>query len=117
MDKTQIILPHTQYSAEHLAKVTTEMAERGSPTIKAIWVEAYNAWVAIEGTHRLRAAAALGLPVMIDAVEYDADKTTLDAGLTADDWGGDVHTLERLVDWAADTSNKGGFVEVEAEAV
>lgn len=117
MDKTQIILPHTQYSAEHLAKVTTEMAERGSPTIKAIWVEAYNAWVAIEGTHRLRAAAALGLPVMIDAVEYDADKTTLDVGLSADDWGGDVWTLDQLTDRAVDTANKGAVVEVEVETV
>lgn len=45
--------------AEHLARVTAEMRTLGAPTIRV--VDCGDHYQALEGTHRLHAAAALGL--------------------------------------------------------
>ncbi len=71
-----IILPHAHYDAGKLAAVTVEMKAMGAPTIKAI--DCGDHYVALEGTHRIRAAHALGLVPVIEAVEYDADAETDD---------------------------------------
>jgi hypothetical protein len=52
---------------DHLKTVVERMKRRGPPTIKVIWCEQYKAWVAIEGSHRLRAAKKLRLvPDFVD---------------------------------------------------
>lgn len=58
---------------DHLEAVKAYMAEHGAPTIKAVYDEANGSWVALEGSHRLAAAHALGLPVEIDEVDYSDD--------------------------------------------
>ena len=67
-----IILYHKHYNQEHLNAVKAQMKTLGAPTIKAIWSEIYGAWMAVEGCHRLRAAAELGLtPEIEDVSEED----------------------------------------------
>ncbi len=57
-----IISPlHRHFSPEHLAHVIGEMRRRGSPVIRAHFDASSGAWLAREGTHRLRAAFLLGL--------------------------------------------------------
>lgn len=57
---------HEHYSLEHLHHVVDEMRRLGPPKIRAFWDEETGAWFTFEGTHRLRAALALGLaPVMV----------------------------------------------------
>ncbi|AWM24079.1 hypothetical protein [Sinorhizobium fredii] len=56
---------------EHLQAVKTEMAALGCPSIRAI-DDGYRL-IAIEGSHRLRAAEELGIAVNIEIVEEDAD--------------------------------------------
>lgn len=66
-----IVLLHSDYDKDHLAKVTAEMRELGAPTIKAIWSECHGIWFALEGCHRLRAAEALGLAPQIEEYEVE----------------------------------------------
>ena len=91
----QIILPHDHFDASHLAAVKAEMQDLGTPTIKAVWMEAYNAWVALEGSHRIRAAAALGLVPEIEEIEWSDTVTTDDVvpGSYEDTW-----TIEQICD-------------------
>lgn len=72
-----IALIHAHFDAKHLEAVKAEMQTLGAPVIRAVWMECYNVWVALEGCHRIRAAAALGLVPAIDEVEYSDDITTL----------------------------------------
>lgn len=62
-----IVTPlHAYFDAAHLDHVIGEMVRRGPPRIRASHDTATGAWFAAEGTHRLRAAARLGLaPVMV----------------------------------------------------
>lgn len=69
----RIYLVHAHYDAAHLEHVKAEMLKLGAPTIKAFWVEAYNAWFAVEGCHRLRAAVALGVTPVINQVDCRAN--------------------------------------------
>src|SRR5690554_4562897 len=91
----QIILPHDHFDAAHLETVKAEMETLGAPTIKAVWMENYGAWVALEGSHRIRAAAALGLVPEIDEVEWSDTATTDDVvpGSYEDAW-----TIEQICD-------------------
>jgi hypothetical protein len=66
----KIALVHTHYSQKHLKEVKDETQVMGSPTIKAVWLECYCMWAALEGCHRIRAAADLGLPITIQEYEY-----------------------------------------------
>lgn len=57
---------HAYYSPARLARVIAEMGELGAPRIRAHLDEVSGAWFAREGTHRLRAALALGVaPILI----------------------------------------------------
>ena len=67
---TRIILLHKHFDPDHLDAVTATMRHLGAPTIEAVWLPAFDAWCALEGCHRIRAAQALGLEVEIDEVEY-----------------------------------------------
>jgi hypothetical protein len=81
---TYIYAPHATDPAK-LAAVIAEMRTLGAPTIRAVWTGDY--WLAIEGSHRLAAAHALGLTPEIDEIattdEIDHD-LDLDSRLVAD---------------------------------
>ena len=71
----EIALYHNHYNQDHLEKVTAEMQELGTPKIRAIWSEMWGIWLAVEGCHRLRAAAALGLTPEIINISDDETVT------------------------------------------
>lgn len=94
----RIILAHAHYSTEHLVEVAEQMRSLGAPTIKAVWLEGYGEWQALEGCHRIRAAKALGLVPVIEPVEYsDASMFEL---LGPEGWedSGDVETVAGFCD-------------------
>lgn len=53
----------------HLEAVRREMEARGAPTIRAWWDG--QAWIALEGSHRLAAAHALRLTPVLVAMQLD----------------------------------------------
>ena len=63
---------------EHLARVTEEMRVLGAPRIRV--VDCGDHFFALEGTHRLHAAAALNLTPEFDVLDQDAlvDADSLD---------------------------------------
>ena len=91
----QIALIHSEFSADHLAAVVESMKALGAPVIKAVWMEAFGHFAALEGCHRIRAAAELGLTPIIEEIEYSEETTTADLGL---DFGGDSWTVAELAD-------------------
>lgn len=64
---SNIIIPNAT-RPDHLADVIAAMREMGAPRVHAVW--AGEMWVALEGSHRIAAAAALGLTPEIIPVEY-----------------------------------------------
>ena len=70
----KIALVHAHYDQPHLDDVRREMALLGAPTIKAVWMECYDCYAALEGCHRIRAAKELGLVPVLDVVEYSDKK-------------------------------------------
>jgi hypothetical protein len=72
----KVIPPHRLPEENHLDAVTQEMERLGAPTLKAVWLDGYQAWMALEGSHRIAAAQALGLTPEIEEVEYDPEATT-----------------------------------------
>lgn len=92
----KMILAHNHYDAAHLAAVAEEMKTLGAPVIKAVWIEAYGAWMALEGCHRIRAAHDAGITPEIEEVEYDADLNLQDLGLDYED----PTTIEQMADHA-----------------
>jgi len=113
---TMVILPHAHFDVDHLEKVRAEMALLGSPRIRAF--DCGDHMIAVEGSHRLRAAAMDGVPV--DLVVLDGDGTIDLSTLDIDDngWfeGERVVPVADLMTWWT----KDGFpmdttsVEVEA---
>lgn len=91
-----IILIHDHFSPDHLAEVQSEMLHLGAPSIRAVWIECQHAWMALEGCHRIRAAAALGLEPEI--VEIDFDEDTLLSEIGCLDAHGDDCTIGELAD-------------------
>ena len=67
----QIALLHKHYNRGQLEQVKREMVELGAPIIRAIWSEMYGLWLAVEGSHRLRAAEELGISPKIDDISDD----------------------------------------------
>lgn len=59
--------------AKHLEEVKSEMSKIGAPVIKAVWMECYGHWAALEGSHRVVAAKSLGIEPIIDAIEYSSE--------------------------------------------
>jgi hypothetical protein len=76
----KVALLHRHYNEGHLASVTEEMRTLGVPTIKAVWMETWQMWVAMEGCHRLRAAHALGLTPVIEELDYSDEMISMDDG-------------------------------------
>lgn len=79
-----VALLHNRFEADKLAAVTEEMRILGAPRIKAVWMECYGHWAALEGSHRIRAAADLGLVPEIEEIEY-SDDLAEDLGLDVQD--------------------------------
>jgi hypothetical protein len=98
----KIALVHNHYDPDHLAEVIEEMKTLGAPVIKAVWMEVYNHWAALEGCHRIRAAKALGLVPEIEEVEYSDE---LVEGMQDD------VTVEQI----ADSSRESEVVEFNAQ--
>jgi hypothetical protein len=76
----KVALLHRHYNEDHLASVTEQMQTLGAPTIKAVWMETWQMWVAMEGCHRLRAANALGLTPVIEEMDYSDEMIVMDDG-------------------------------------
>lgn len=56
-----IVPLHHYFRQSHLERVIEQMRTLGAPKIRACHDPVSGAWFALEGTHRLRAAKALGL--------------------------------------------------------
>lgn len=93
----QIALIHKHFEADHLETVKAEMTTRGAPTIKAVWMECWGVWAALEGCHRIRAAHAMGLVPEIEEVEYSEELTQADVGINDSD---DCCTIAEIADAA-----------------
>jgi len=78
----------------HLAAVIEQMRKLGAPSIACIKDEGTGVWVALEGSHRVAAAKALGLVPEIVEYEYDGDAMLSDyVELDADNY-----SIEALFD-------------------
>jgi hypothetical protein len=99
----RIALLHKDYNESHLQEVIEEMKKLGAPTIKAVWMECYNHFAALEGCHRIRAAKKLGLIPEIEEVEYSDEEIIGDSG--------DVYTVSEL----ADESYKAEIIEFDED--
>ena len=87
-----IALVHGHFNQDHLDEVKNEMSILGAPTIKAVWMEQYDMYVAIEGCHRIRAAKELGLTPVIDEIEYSEELVDgMDGEWTVADICDDAH--------------------------
>ena len=95
-EMTTIALAHDHYDAAHLAEVQAEMLTLGVPTIKAVWIECYNMYAALEGCHRIRAARNLGMTPIINAFDY-AEVADMDCKAIGLDVDGDM-TVAELID-------------------
>ncbi len=69
----EIIVNHNQYYKDHLKQVITEMQTLGAPTIKAVYDECDDVYIALEGRHRIEAAKRLGLTPIIDEIDNTDD--------------------------------------------
>ena len=92
----KIALIHTDYRQSHLEGVIAQMKYLGPPVIRAIWCEERQFWIALEGCHRCRAAAILGLDPIIQPVEYRDGMTWSDVGMAYDYVAGAI-TLAQVV--------------------
>lgn len=78
---------------EHLEAVIESMRTQGAPTIRAWW--SGEQYYALEGSHRLAAAAALGLTPAV--IELDAD-APVDWDCDVNDQSWDNAAVEDLLD-------------------
>lgn len=67
---------HHYYRPEHLQHVIREMQRRGPPVLRAHFDG--EVWHCMEGTHRLRAALALGLAPMLRPVPWRRSAVALE---------------------------------------
>ena len=93
----EIALMHKHFDAQHLEDVKAEMVNLGAPTIKAVWMECWGVWAALEGCHRIRAAKELGMIPEIEEIEYSEDVTLEELGI---DDSGDGFTVAEIADGA-----------------
>ena len=92
-----IALIHNHFDKNHLEEVKQEMKILGAPKIKAVWMECYNMYAALEGCHRIRAAKELGLVPEIIELDYndicDLDVTDPSLELDLDNPGSNIAWL------------------------
>jgi len=86
----EVYLAHNHYDKAHLEEVKAVMLKMGAPTIRVIDM-GEGLYAAIEGCHRLRAAAALDITPNFDVLDYDEvadlDVTNKALGLDLDNPG------------------------------
>lgn len=86
-----IIIPNAADPA-HLAEVMNEMQSLGAPVVRAFWSEAWEAFVAVEGSHRVVAAHRLGLVPEIEEIDMIEDAPVsefgpdIDCDMTCGEW-------------------------------
>ncbi len=88
---------HEHYSPSHLERVVSEMRRRGAPRIRAYLDVETGAWMAQEGTHRLRAAQQLGIDPVMVPVRWTRGSAALERARFAAIQRG--HTFERVEVW------------------
>lgn len=87
--------PHWYYRPAHLEEVIEQMRVLGPPVLRACWDADAGGWYAQEGTHRLRAAKALGLvPVLVPMPWRRSGKARVRAMFRAAVIG---HAFERVI--------------------
>ena len=69
---------HAHYSPAHLDHVVAQMRRLGPPKIRAYFDTVSRAWMAQEGTHRLRAAKLLDIPPVMVPVHWPRSRKALD---------------------------------------
>lgn len=85
--KEKILLTPNYIDDEHLEKVKTKMKDYGSPEIDVVQIRE-GVYIALEGSHRIRAASELKIPVHYNVIdpnkEYKADDIAgWEEGMTA----------------------------------
>jgi hypothetical protein len=77
-------IPHPAYNEQKLESIKAEMRKVGPPTIRVVRYSGY--YMAIEGCHRLTAAAELGfIPVLVVLAETDfVEAASLDSDYFGD---------------------------------
>ena len=91
----KVALIHTYFEIERLEQVEQQMLELGPPKIRAIWLEDRGMWAALEGCHRTRAAARLGVEPVMVPVEYRP-------GMSWEEIGMEGEPIATLSDWSVD---------------
>lgn len=104
----RIILVHNHYDSEKVESVAKEMLNLGTPKIRAVYVECWDAYVALEGCHRIRAAKAYNIVPEIVEIDYDAIK---DVDMTDNDFGFDFDNLGDTFGDFIDSANKRLLIE------
>lgn len=87
----------------HLAAVIADMRRLGVPTLRAVRDETQGIILALEGSHRLAAAAALGLTPKLDILSPDTLITCAELGYDDSGWfDGEAVPLGDIRDRIAD---------------
>lgn len=91
-----IVAPlHRYFSPDHLVDVIGEMRRRGAPTLRAYFDASSGAWLAREGTHRLRAAFLLRVaPVLISITWWRSGAALERARFAAIEYGYAFHRVQ-----------------------
>lgn len=96
----QVLLTHDHFEATHLVEVINEMLTLGAPIIRVFYVDE-DVYQAIEGCHRLRAAAALGITPEFEELDPDTLRSEVE-GLDYDDG---TDPAESTIETIGDISN------------
>jgi len=91
----KVALIHTYFEEDRLCRVVEEMKALGRPSIRAVWLENKGMWAALEGCHRIRAAAKLGLEPIMMPVPYRP-------GMSWEETGMGSEPIAILSDWTID---------------
>lgn len=107
----EIALVHNHFNQEHLEEVKAQMIKLGTPKIKAVWMECYEMYAALEGCHRLRAAKELGLIPEIIELNYD---DVCDLQVTDPELGLDLD-MDCTIDYIVDDCHRRKTIIFEEE--
>jgi hypothetical protein len=88
-----IALVHDHHKQIHLDSVVSQMHEMGAPVIRAVWMECFGHWAALEGCHRIRAAYFLDVMPEIEEIDYD-DLTDEERNIADDSYSATVIRFE-----------------------
>ena len=98
----KISLAHNHFEMDHLVAVMQEMQELGAPTIRVMYITG-DLYQAIEGCHRLRAAAALGITPIIEELEFGTLRKDVEGLDYEDGCCDDDEVIDGIGDWENDT--------------